>query len=156
MLTAFPRQKCLLARVSMLCYTAVPFLLLHAIKRRTFENFAELRYNIAEGASIFQCTVTLLPPLNKSLYIFIVPAGTLRLPWLRFFRAFFFSCKATARVKPANMGHGPHSSNIFVLFYVLFVWFCSVYCVKMCTVLLPPGGYPIIVKYIISYHIPAR
>jgi len=23
----------------------------------------------------------------------------------------------------------------------------------MCTVLLPPGGYPIAVKYIISYHI---
>ena len=29
------------------------------------------------------------------------------------------------------------------------------YClyVNMCTVLLPPGGYPIAVKYIISYHI---
>jgi len=25
--------------------------------------------------------------------------------------------------------------------------------VYMCTVLLPPGGYPIAVKYIISYHI---
>jgi hypothetical protein len=25
----------------------------------------------------------------------------------------------------------------------------------MCTVLLPPGGYPIAVKYIISYHIPS-
>ena len=39
---------------------------------------------------------------------------------------------------------------IFVLFYVLFVLCCSVY---MCTVLLPLGGYPIVVKYIISYHI---
>ena len=26
-------------------------------------------------------------------------------------------------------------------------------CVYMCTVLLPTGGYPIAVKYIISYHI---
>ena len=54
---------------------------------------------------------------------------------------------------------------IFVLFYVFFVLFyvflcCSMYwlfcdllsvvCVYMCTVLLPPGGYPIAVKYIIS------
>jgi len=54
----------------------------------------------------------------------------------------------------------------FVLFYVFFVLFyvflcCSTYClfcvvlcivcVYMCTVLLPPGGYSIAVKYI-SYH----
>jgi len=57
---------------------------------------------------------------------------------------------------------------LFVLFYVLFVLFyvflcCSMYClfcvvlcivcVYMCTEQLPPGGYPIVVKYIISYHI---
>jgi hypothetical protein len=50
---------------------------------------------------------------------------------------FFLSCKANARVKPAKMGHGQHSSKIFVffyvlfifvLFYVLFVLCCSVYC----------------------------
>ena len=53
---------------------------------------------------------------------------------------------------------------IFVLFYVFL---CSLYClicdvscivcVYMCTEQLPPGGYPIAVKYIsyhnISYHI---
>jgi hypothetical protein len=37
------------------------------------------------------------------------------------FSFFFLSCKANARVKPAKTGHGPHSSKIFVLFYVLFV-----------------------------------
>jgi len=56
---------------------------------------------------------------------------------------------------------------IFVLFYVFFVFYvflcCSMYClffdvlcivcVYMCTVLLPPGGYPIAVnKCIISYN----
>jgi hypothetical protein len=56
--------------------------------------------------------------------------------------------------------------SIFV-FYVLFVFFyvflcCSMYClfcvvlcivfVYMCTELLPPGGYPIAVKYIISWR----
>jgi hypothetical protein len=40
-----------------------------------------------------------------------------------------------------------------VLFYILFVLCRSLYClcVYMCTELLPPGGYPIAVKYII-YH----
>jgi hypothetical protein len=47
----------------------------------------------------------------------------------------------------------------FVLFYVflccaMYCLFCDVFCivcVYMCTELLPPGGYPIEVKYII-YH----
>jgi len=40
---------------------------------------------------------------------------------------------------------------VFALLYVLFVLCRSLYCwdVYMCTVLLPPGGYPIAVKYII-------
>ena len=47
---------------------------------------------------------------------------------------FFLSCKANTRVKPAKTGHGPHSSKIFVLFYVLFVLCRSVYCVNVyCT-----------------------
>jgi len=45
------------------------------------------------------------------------------------FPCFFLSCKANARVKPAKTGHGPHSSNIVVLFCVLFVLCRSVYCV---------------------------
>jgi hypothetical protein len=48
----------------------------------------------------------------------------------------------------------------FVLFYVflccsMHCLFCVVLCivsVYMCTELLPPGGYPIAVKYIVSYH----
>ena len=66
------------------------------------------------------------------LCVFIVPAGTLRLPWLRFFPCFFLSCKANARVNPAKTGHGPHCSEIFVLFCVLFVLCCSVYCACVC------------------------
>ena len=45
------------------------------------------------------------------------------------FPCFFLSCKANARVNPAKTGHGPHSSKLFVLFYVLFVLCRSVYCV---------------------------
>ena len=56
------------------------------------------------------------------------------------FPCFFLSCKANARVILAKTGHGPHSSKIVVLFYVLFVGKC----------VLPPGDNPIAVnKYII-------
>ena len=45
----------------------------------------------------------------------------------------------------------------FLLFYVLFVLCRSLYCFAyMCTELLPPGGYPIGVKYIISYQMTYR
>ena len=54
------------------------------------------------------------------------------------FPCFFLSCKTNARVNPAKTGHDPHSSKIFVLFYVLsesivlfyvlFVLCRSVYC----------------------------
>jgi hypothetical protein len=44
------------------------------------------------------------------------------------FPCFFLSCKANARVKPAKTGHGPHSSIVFVLFYVLFVCKSVLYC----------------------------
>jgi hypothetical protein len=44
------------------------------------------------------------------------------------FPCFFLGCKANARVQLAKTGHGPHSSKIVVLFYVLFVLHRSVYC----------------------------
>jgi hypothetical protein len=53
---------------------------------------------------------------------------------------------------------------LFVLFciflccsmYCLFCVVLCIVCVHMCTELLPPGGYPIAVKYIVSYHIIIR
>jgi hypothetical protein len=67
--------------------------------------------------------------------------------------------------KTRKDGARPALFLIFVLFCVFFVFyvflcysmywlFCDVLCivdVYMCTVLLPLGGYPIAVKYIISY-----
>jgi hypothetical protein len=62
------------------------------------------------------------------VYVFIVclciPSDTLT----EVFPCSFLSCKANVRVTPAKMGHGPHSSQMFVLFYVLFVLCRSVYC----------------------------
>ena len=76
------------------------------------------------------------------------------------FPCFFLSCKANARVYLAKTGHGPHSSSI-VLFHVLILLFCVLFCVDcvvhvlfVCKcVLLPPGVNPIAVKQIISHHI---
>jgi hypothetical protein len=81
------------------------------------------------------------------------------LPWLRFFN-FFFSCKVNARVKTRKDG----ARLALFLFLCCSMYFlcCSIYClfcdvlcivcVYMCTEQLPPGGYPIAVKYIISYE----
>jgi hypothetical protein len=44
------------------------------------------------------------------------------------FPCFFLGCKANDRVKPAKTGHDSHSSKTFVLFYILFVLYRSVYC----------------------------
>ena len=108
--------------------------------------------------------------------MFSLPWLRFSLPWLRFFYrdwcfpypdwgfstltevfpCFFLSCKANARVKLAKTGHGTHSSQIVVLFYVLFVLCRSVYCfcVYMCTVLLPPGVNPIAVnKHLFFFYI---
>jgi len=44
---------------------------------------------------------------------------------------FFLSCKANAKVKPAKIGHGPHSSNFcVVLCIVCFVSFCELFVCK--------------------------
>ena len=43
------------------------------------------------------------------------------------FPCFFLGCKAKARVILAKTGHGPHSSKIVVLLYVLL--FCIVLCI---------------------------
>jgi len=52
------------------------------------------------------------------------------------FPCFFLSCKANARVKPAKTGHGPHCSQIFVLFYVLFVSIVLFYVLFVCKCVL--------------------
>ena len=50
------------------------------------------------------------------------------------FSAFFLNCKASARLKPADTGHGPHYSKILCcLCIICFVSFC-VLCVLYCTI----------------------
>jgi hypothetical protein len=79
---------------------------------------------------IYVSSLLCLSILIVCLRIFIAPAGTLT----EVFPCFFLSCKANARVKPAKMGHGPHSSKFlccstycFVSFCVSFVCKCVLY-----------------------------
>jgi hypothetical protein len=62
------------------------------------------------------------------LRIFIVPAGTLRLPWLRFFRAFSSVVRQMPGYNMQRRGTARTLPKLFVLFYVLFVLCHYVYC----------------------------
>jgi hypothetical protein len=83
---------------------------------------------------------------------------TLRhVPWLKVFRDFSPSCKTNTRVYLSKTGQGPYSwisELCFSIFYLCQLC-CTMYCLSVNvyrTVLLPPGGNPIAVKYITSYH----
>jgi hypothetical protein len=86
-----------------------------------------------------------------SLYVYIHWGFTVHFPQL------YAKCQG----KTHKDGARPALFLVVVLFYVLL--YCSIYClfcdvpcivyVYMCTEQLPPGGYPIAVKYIISHHI---
>ena len=82
---------------------------------------------------------------------------------------FFHQLQGKCQGKTRKNGARPALFLIFVFFYIFFVLFyvfscCSMYClfcvvlcivcVYMCTELLPPDGYPIAGKYIISYFSP--
>jgi len=57
------------------------------------------------------------------VYVFLDAA-----PLTEVLPCFFLGCKANARVILAKTGHDPHTSKIVVLFYVLFILYCSMYC----------------------------
>jgi hypothetical protein len=67
------------------------------------------------------------------LCIFIVPAGTLRVPWLRFFRAFSSVVRQMPGYNSQRWATARTLPKIFVLFYVFFfcfVSFCVLYACK--------------------------
>jgi hypothetical protein len=69
------------------------------------------------------CIIIVRPCILIVVYVFL-DAATLT----EVFPCVFLGCKANARVKLAKTGHGPHSTKIDVLFYVLFVLYRSMYC----------------------------
>jgi hypothetical protein len=81
------------------------------------------------------------------------------LPWLRVFRAFSSVVRQMPGKNPQIRGTArtvPSCCVVLCIFlcssiYCLFCVVLCIVCVYMCTVLLPPGGYTIVVKCIISY-----
>ena len=69
------------------------------------------------------------------------------------FPCFFLGCKANARVILAKTGHSQHSSKIVVLLYVLFVLYCSMYCLCVNVYCHRVTTQLLLKKYIISYII---
>ena len=65
----------------------------------------------------------------------VIYTGTSSATLTDVFPCFFLSCKANARVKPAKMGHGPHSSKLlYFSMYCLFRVVLSIVCVNVyCT-----------------------
>ena len=73
------------------------------------------------------------PPVSEiilivCLCIIIVPAGTLWLPWLRFFRAFSSIVRQMPGYNSQRRGMAHTLPKMFVLLYVLFVLCRSVHC----------------------------
>jgi hypothetical protein len=80
--------------------------------------------------SMYSCFSSMYSYWSLCILIFIyvfLDAATLT----EVFPCFFLGCKANTRVKLAKTGHGPHSSKIVVLFYVLFVSYRSMYCLRV-------------------------
>jgi hypothetical protein len=76
------------------------------------------RYSYCSSMYFYCCLCILIV-----VYVFL-DAATLT----EVFPCFLLNCKANARVYLAKTGHGPHSSKIVVLFYILFVLYRSIYC----------------------------
>ena len=96
------------------------------------------------------CILIVRPCILIVVYVFL-DAATLT----EFSPCFFLGCKANARVIPAKTEHGPHSSKIVVLFYVLFVLHCSMYCLCVNVYCTTATGCQTnsVNKYIISYQL---
>ena len=66
--------------------------------------------------------------------VFIVPAGTLHLPWLRFFCAFSSVVRQMTRYNPQSRSTARTLSKLILLFCVLFVCKCVLfYCDRVST-----------------------
>jgi hypothetical protein len=83
--------------------------------------FCRLLLNFVSYLFIFLwlCVLIVMYVLFSIYYVFIVPTGTLRLPWLRFFRASSSVVRQMPGYNFAKTGHGQHSSQLGDNFYVV-------------------------------------
>jgi hypothetical protein len=86
------------------------------------------------------------------LYIFIVLGGTLRLPWLGFFRAFSSVVRQIPGYNSQSRGTARTLLKLSLLFYVLFVVCHSVYCL-FCAILCIVCFVPFCVLFVLCHSV---
>ena len=112
-----------------------------------------LLFNSVSYVFLLSCLCILIVGMLYSVYCFHRANWHSPTSLTEVFPCFFLGCKANARVYLAKTGHGPQSSYVNCVVLCIICVDCVVLCtlcVYVCTVLLPPGGNPIAVKYIIS------
>jgi hypothetical protein len=150
-LTAFPLQQWLHERASVLSYSILSLLLkiwkqLHKLYSQSVLPCCENPHNNTNCELLvhqfhINCSYIVyllyvyvfmylfyVYVLIVCLCIFTVPAGTLRLPWLRFFRAFSSVVRQMPEENPQRWDTVRLFLNFCVVLYVVF------FCVVLCTV----------------------
>jgi hypothetical protein len=101
---------------------------------------------------LFLCLCILIVMFFSVYSVFIVPTGTLRLPWLRFFRAFPSVVRQMPGYNSQRLGTASTLPKLIVSFCVLFVCKCVLYyCHRLATQLQLNISYQM--KLMINLHL---
>jgi hypothetical protein len=99
--------------------------------------FCILLFNSVSYVFLLLCLCILIVCMLCSVYsVFVVPTGTLRLPWLRFFHAFSSVLRQMPGYNSQRRGTAHTLPKLFVLFYVLFVSIVLFYVLFVCKCVL--------------------
>ena len=109
------------------------------LRKKHGKNLSQGKKNLSQvKKNLSQCTVYLYVFLLLCMFcsvysVFTVPAGTLRLPWLRFSRAFSSVVRQMPGYNSQRRDTARTLPKLIVLFCVLFVCKCVLYCHRVST-----------------------